>query len=155
MLNLFKKETEEDKIRTEITNTEFKKNSMISTVNNEKAQLEQEKRNFFTEMGETVYNNHKERISVEDFAETFEKIKGLEQQMTEKEAKIVEIAARYDEEINLLSANLVTIQQQAQAAAAPVATAAPAAAGGFCENCGTAHSGQDAFCQGCGTKIKN
>ncbi len=151
MLNIFKKETEEDKIRTEIQNTEFKKNSMVATVNNEKAQLEQEKRGHFFAMGETVYNNHKERISVEDFQETFQKIHALEEQMKEKDAKIQEITARYDEEISLLSANLVSIQAATTAASTPAQ--APAAKGGFCENCGNAHNGQNAFCESCGNKL--
>lgn len=162
MKNLFKKETEEDKIRNEIQNTEFKKNSMVNTVINEKNVLEQQKRELLFSIGEKTYENQKAGVTGHDFSSDFAQIDALEVQKQEKDAKITEIASRYDEEINLLSANLATMQAAAQAAtqqanpayAAPVQAAPQGAApAGFCEKCGQGFHGGDAFCQGCGSKL--
>lgn len=116
MRNLFKKETEEDKIRAEINNTEFKKNSMLTTVNNEKMGLEQQKRDIIYKIGEEKLREYKEKIEDFDYKSSFDSIDQLEGQMQEKDAKMQDISARYDEEISLLSANLATAQAAAQQA---------------------------------------
>lgn len=143
MLSFLKSEKDQEiaRIKKEIKNTEFKKSSMISAVVGEKTELDQQISICFGKIGSDAYTLHKSGSSSYDFSAIFAQIEALDTQMAEKDVKIAEITARYDEEISLLSATVPTGE---------VATPASAP---FCEKCGTQSSLGDAFCQNCGNKM--
>ncbi len=128
----FKKETPADRIRKEIESTEFKKQSMISTIESEKGALLNEKWKELYNMGVHAYEQHKDENPEYDFSSYVEAIKILDDEISEKDNKIEEIAARYDEEVDLLNKSLQSLMppeppavQMGQAAPVPVQMGQP------------------------------
>lgn len=158
----------ERNLRGEIERTEFKKQSIIAPLRNEILAAQQTIDRILHQIGTEVYNAHAGgQDGPEGLQAHFDAIGQQKSFIGEKEAKINEFAARYDEEINMLKANLN--QMMAQYAqpqspqyppqpAAPAYPAAPAQPGGgkaFCGSCGAPYTpGQDAFCGGCGNKLQ-
>lgn len=141
MLKMFKKETEIDKLNEEIKSMEFKKNSILSAINNEKIDILNKKRLILEEIGSIVFENHISGSNNTDFTSQFEKIDAFQANVEEKNMKSTEIEKRYDEEINMLRANMEKLQVSAQGGSS------------FCSNCGVALTPDDVFCQKCGTKV--
>lgn len=144
MLSFLKSEKDQEiaRIKKEIKSTELKKSSMVSAVAGEKTELEQQRTSCFAKIGSDAYTLHKSGSTSYDFSGIFQQIEALEVQMVEKDEKIAELNARYNEEISLLSATVPTDE-----------AAAPTQAASFCEKCGTQASAGDAFCQSCGNKM--
>lgn len=150
-MKIFKKETSEDKLKSEIESTEFKKNSLLNSVNAEKADLLAKKRAKFEILGESVYNSFISGEKPTESNDIFEEIKNLEVEIENRNLKHKEIETRYNEEIQMLSSNLaVQIQNATNASAGGNSTAQAK----FCSNCGNKATKDDAFCQNCGSKIE-
>ena len=151
--NLLDRDNPAKKLQAEIDNTHFRKQSLVSPLQNEIAAAQQKINNEIFQIGTEVYDGH---VSGEDVGEKlparFEAIKSLKDLIAGKQSKIAEIAGRYDEEIALLQSRL----NMGNAPPAPMdAFAAPATgAGSFCEKCGSPYTpGEDSFCEGCGQKL--
>lgn len=149
---LFKKPTEEDKIRSEIENIKFKKNAILSGISNEKLELERQKSAKIMEIGNHVYQKAIQGQSDYQITEYLVAIQGIMAQMAEKDKKHTEMSLRYDEEISMLETNLAMYAAAAAAAAAPAPVAA--SGGGFCDQCGAGLKGGDVFCTACGAKVE-
>ena len=145
----------ERKLLAEIENTEFKKQSIIAPLQHEIYMAQQRIDQLLHQIGYEVYNNHiNDAAEKVDLTAQFDAIGEQKEFIKEKEAKIAEFAGRYDEELNMLKANL----NQMMMAYAPQPMQHQAVTGGtgkaFCGECGAQYTiGQDAFCGGCGTKL--
>lgn len=150
MRHLFKKDTPEGRVQTEIKNTEFRKSTMISAVRNEKSELEQQRTQTFQEIGVVAYCNHCDGVKVNQFTEFFDKIDGLEVEIAEKENKIQQIEERYQEEVTLLEATLQNILNPP-----PPREEHKEKSGNqlFCERCGHLAKENDSFCRACGNPM--
>ena len=159
--NLLDRDNPAKKLQKEIESTEFKKQSLIAPLQSEIAALTQKVNAALQQIGLEVYEAHinSEQIDEEAVHVLFGEISGHKTVILEKEAKLQEFAARYDEEINMLKANLASMSQPAPAQAPAVGTvpAAMPADGprAFCTNCGGVYiPGEDLFCTGCGGKLE-
>ena len=145
----------ERKLLAEIESTEFKKQSIIAPLQNEIRMAQQRIDQLLHQIGYEVYDGHsKDAAEQVDLQVHFDAIGVQRAFIKEKETKIAEFVGRYDEEINMLRANL----NQLMLSYAPGPIQHQAAAGGaakaFCRECGVQYAvGQDAFCGGCGTKL--
>ena len=159
MAGLFNRRPEpERKLLAEIESTEFKKQSIITPLQNEIRMEQQKIDHLLHQIGTAVYNDHVSGTETKtDLSTHFDAINGHKTVISEKEAKINEFANRYDEELNMLRANLNQMMgAYAQPAPAPMQNQAVAggAAKAFCGECGTQYTvGQDVFCGGCGNKL--
>ena len=143
------------KIQKEIEAIEFRKHSLVAPLNGEIAAARQRIDQAYHQIGYYVYTSRISGANAEaEITLHSEEINRQNSFIAEREGKIREISARYDEEIGILRQNLYVAvapaPMQPQAQAIPQATAANA----FCTNCGTPYKdGEDAFCAGCGQKL--
>lgn len=145
------------KLAKEVDGMELKKQALVSAVQNEIQAARQQINGILLHIGGDVYNAHKSGSAVEDkLAGQFDEIKALEDLIAEKNTKIEDISARYDDEIAILRTSLGTYTATSQPDAAPAPAPAPASGGGaFCEKCGKPFTpGENAFCVGCGQKLQ-
>lgn len=143
-MKLFKKETELDKLNAEVESTEFKKNSLLDSINGEKVDLMNKIKYLYEQIGETSYKNFCSNAdtNTQDLQGFYDQINALNEEINTKNGKYAELEARYDEEINMLKSN-IAIKESATAGGA----------NSFCSNCGNSAKGEDMFCQKCGTKL--
>ena len=146
----------ERKLLAEIESTEFKKQSIIAPLQNEIRMAQQRIDQLFHQIGYEMYNSHLSGSTEQvDLKAHFDAIGDQKVFIQEKEAKIAEFVGRYDEELDMLKANL----NQMMMAYAPQpmhhqTAATGGAAKAFCGECGAQYTiGQDAFCGGCGFKF--
>jgi len=154
--SLLGKKNEQDehttRILKEIESMEFKKQTLINSVRGEIKAAELQINQLFQQIGALMYESHigtpAEESTLTDFYTQITQHKTL---ITEKEAKINDITARYEDEIGMLRASIGAVA----APAIPPGGTMPAAGGGaFCEQCGGAYTpGEDIFCPGCGNKL--
>jgi hypothetical protein len=128
------------RLQEEVRGMELKKQTLISSVQNEINAATQKMDAIFLEIGKESYSAH---CNGTEFAphNSFEAIKAQEQLIAEKQAKIKEISDRYDEELNMLRTHL--------------SSAVPTSGGDTsCGGCGKPYNPSvDAFCMGCGKKL--
>ena len=149
------------RLQQEIESMQFKKQSLISTVQGEIQAAKQKISNVMFMIGQDVYASHINGVEIDDKLKAyFKEIETLNSLMAEKEEKITDIAKRYDDELSMLSVHLNSIQPPPPPTNIPVQTAPMhgnaqmAGAGAFCTNCGKPYiPGQNAFCIECGAKI--
>lgn len=140
------KDEREENLKKEIKSLEFRKQSVLTSINGEIANLQSEQRTLFLEAGEYAYNIWcKEGIQA-DLTGYWDQVQELADKIAVQEAKKKEMTGRYDEEINLISSNLNVA----------VNSVVPAVAFGsaLCPNCGFAVADGDIFCQSCGAKLQ-
>lgn len=105
----FKKPTEADKVAKEIEATMFRKNSMVSVIQNERVALENSRFQIFKDLGEYVYEQHLKGDTTLDFNNYFNEIKRTSEEIKQKADKEIEISARYDEEVDILNSKLAML----------------------------------------------
>lgn len=155
----FKKETEADKIMKEITNTQFKRDTILASIDNDKTKIVFAKNEKIMAIGQHVYDKIKKGESDFDITSIMTDIANLDDEIAIIEDKMKNMAARYDEEIAMLqSSHAMYVQPVAPVAPAPVAPVAPipvapVAGKSFCEECGKPMEATDMFCGECGTKV--
>lgn len=157
MKNLFKKETEADKIKKEIENIVLKKNSIISAIETEKQALLDQKNGLIFSMGQHALDSFTNGTSYE-FENIVNEIRGIDQGVEEKNIKISELVVRYDEEVHLMHIRLEQIEpaqqpMQQQPVQQQPMQQQPVSGAKTCGNCNVSVSGNDAFCENCGNKL--
>ena len=125
-----------DEMTKAITDIENKKKTITQASQNEQNALISKISETYRTIGETAYRSHMDgSFELENISPMFETIKGLYQSLKEKQAKLDEILARYDDELKILRPT----EQTGQAA---------------CGGCGTAYvPGEMLFCSKCGNKL--
>ena len=155
--NLFEKDTPAKKLQIEISNTEFKMNSLIAPLKGEIRAAQQEIDRQMLKIGQSVYVGHAEdNINFELITPYIDQINATKSLIAEKEAKVSEFQSRYTEEIEILKSSLANLAQESadKTNKPPESTTASVAAKGFCPNCGNPYApGEDAFCVQCGTRL--
>lgn len=175
------------RLQQEIDGMELKKQSLLSAVNGEIVNAKQQINNELFQIGSKVYQCHLDKKGYNGLdgllGEHYDNIAAQNKIIEEKEEKLKDITARYDDEINLMRTQLNAAHQNPQGAAGgapcpgcgrlytpgidkfcmgcgrslPVAVsqaAAPTAGGAACPKCGRAYTpGTDKFCDVCGTKL--
>ena len=149
MKSFFKKETDADRVRSEIEGMKFKKSSILAVLENERGELEKTKTRALYEVGLYVYENHEKGSEELEFTQFWGVIEEINGNIQLKNDKIKELDSRYDEDISLLQANLNMIEPPI----APVSATVAIEECGFCEQCGNKMKKGDMFCQSCGTKV--
>jgi len=126
------------KVKSDIADLKDKKQALTQAVQNDIDATENKIVAIFTAIGEAAYGLHASgQGGLSDLTARFEEIDTLKADQKEKTAKIDAIAARYDEEIDLL--------EQLVPEAGPE---------GFCSKCGKVYTiGADVFCADCGNKL--
>ena len=151
--DLLGKDNPVKKLQKEIESMELRKQSLVSAVQNEIRSARQKIDNEFQQIGLKVYTSHKNNEQI-DFSQTahFGEIENLNNLIAEKEAKMNELAKRYDEEIGMLRAHLSTITPQSNAP--KPWNASPGGSNTVCVNCNNPYTpGVDLFCKGCGQSL--
>jgi hypothetical protein len=143
---LLGKDETEEKLKQEIKSLEFRKESVLASINKEVANLKAEQNSVLFEAGKYAYCCRDKGQT--DLTAYWDKMQELEEKLAGQEAKKKEMTDRYDEEISLIASNLHT----AAASSAPTPSAAPGSP--CCPNCGAAIAPDDMFCQSCGTKLQ-
>lgn len=140
------KDEREENLKKEVKSLEFRKQSVLASINGEIANLQSEQRALYLEAGEYAYNVWCKDKTQADLTSYWDQVQELADKIAVKEAKKKEMTERYDEEISLMSSNF----------AVAVNSAAPMVASGsnVCPNCGSAIADDDVFCQSCGTKLQ-
>ena len=154
--NLLGKKNAQDehtaRIQKEIEGMEFKKQTLINSVGGEIKAAELQIKQLFQQIGALMYESHTGTPTDEGTLTGFyTQITQLKTLIVEKEAKINDISARYDDEIGMLRASIGTM---AVPVTASTDTTPLTTGGAFCEQCGGAYTpGEDLFCPGCGSKL--
>lgn len=140
------KDEREENLKKEVRSLEFRKQSVLASINNEIANLQSEQRTLFLEAGEYAYDAWRKDREQADLTSYWDKVQELADKIAGQEAKKNEMIDRYDEEISLIAGSLnVAVNNTSLAAASGSAV---------CPNCGSAIADGDIFCQGCGTKLQ-
>lgn len=140
------KDEREENLKREIKSLEFRKQSVLTSINGEIANLQSEQRTLLLKAGEYAYDVWCKDKKQADLISYWNQMQELADKITAQEVKKKEMTDRYDEEIKLISSNFNM----------PVNSGNSAVASGsaVCPKCGSAISDEDVFCQGCGTKLK-
>jgi len=157
-LNSLLGDNPQKKLLKEIENTEFKKQSLTTPLQNEINGAKCKVDEVLKQVGLDVYESHLkgEVLETEALQTHYDTINSLNTLISEKGAKITEFCNRYDEEIDILKTSLASMAQPVTPAATPVPATpvAPVEGAAFCTNCGTAYKPEtDSFCTGCGNKL--
>ena len=138
------------KVRTDILDLIGKRDTLIYVLDRDIEEIDADSARCFREIGEKAFDCFIQGVdSIESMSEDFERIKELQVNKDAKKAKIVEIAARYDEEIELLQKLLPDDKQE------EAATETEIPPRGYCPTCATAYKvGEDIFCMTCGTRLE-
>lgn len=142
--NFFKKETDSDKIQSQIDGMVLRKNSLVSVVENEISVLKREIDSNIYQAGLHAYNQKEIGSEELNFKEFWDKIDVLKVEVITKEKKSSEISFRYDDEISMLQ---TTVQMSV-----PIAKQQPMT-GATCSGCGLNITEGDLFCEHCGNKV--
>ena len=149
----------EKKLQKEIEGAEFKKQSLITPLQNDINGANNKVQRALNSIGELIYEKHLQNESVNyeqvkpELVEHYNNISEQKVLIAEREAKIKEFSDRYDEEISILKANLAAMTAAAAQPSTPNA-AANNESGEKCPQCGNAYTpNEDAFCTGCGAKL--
>lgn len=142
------KNTEISKLQAEIERTEFRKKSLLSVLEYEKSQIEEERRDLFADIGVLTYEMSVSGKNNYDFSNHFECIKNLEGKTCEKEEKIIEFVKRYDEEIEILQMS-IALQENIHAELHPDEALPVMVICGTCNQTVLEHK----FCSHCGTAL--
>jgi len=148
--DLLGKDNPVKKLQKEIEGMELRKQSLVSAVQNEIRVARQKVDSEYQQIGLKVYTSHKNNEDI-NFSQTthFGEIENLNNLIAEKEAKMNEMAKRYDEEIGMLRAHLSTIMPQPNAP--KPWNALSGGSNAVCANCKNPYTpGVDLFCKGCG-----
>jgi hypothetical protein len=142
------------KVKNDIQDLKDKKSALSLSLTKDMEALMTKITESFCELGKTAYEK-RDAITVDLFSAGFEAVDKLYNDHSAKAKKIEEIAARYDDEIEIMEKLLPeeAVAEPVSAAASPAAT--PAGAKAFCMNCGNEYkAGVDMFCMNCGTKTQ-
>ena len=92
------------KLNKDIADLESKKASLQRAIKNEISKLQAVISQLHTEIGRISYEHFfkNEKVLTDEIIEKFDKITELNESIAVKEAKIADIASKYDEEISLL-----------------------------------------------------
>lgn len=143
---LLGKDEREENLKKEISSLEFRKETVIASINNEIQSLitEQEKR--FLDAGRYAYEVWCKDKTQADLTSFWNKVQEIADKIAVQETKKKEMTGRYDEEIKIISSSLnVTMNNIPLSISSGMTT---------CQNCGTSISCDDVFCQACGTRLK-
>lgn len=143
---LLGKDEREENLKKEIKSLEFRKQSVLTSINGEIASLQSEQKTLFFEAGEYAYDIWCKDKTQTDLTSYWDQVQELTDKIAAQEAKKKEMTDRYDEEIKLISSSLNVA----------VNSGNPEVASGSasCPNCGSAIAEGDIFCQNCGTKLQ-
>ncbi len=145
---LLGKDEREENLKKEIKSLEFRKESVLASINGEIKQLKSEQKTLFLEAGKYAYETWCENKTSADLTTYWNQVQELDGKIEAQKAKMNEMTARYDEEIKLIASNLN----------APINSGVPAVSADpdapTCPNCGAPIAEDDIFCQGCGTKLQ-
>ena len=145
---LLGKDEREENLKKEIKSLEFRKESVLASINSEIKQLKSEQKTIFLEAGTYAYEIWCENKTQTDLTTYWNQVQELDGKIAAQKAKMKEMTDRYDEEIQLIaSSSNMTVNS-----GAPVVSADPDAP--TCPNCGASIAEDDIFCQGCGTKLQ-
>lgn len=139
------------RLQKEIKDMEFKKQNLLSVLQDEITKIQQKIDNIFYQIGAKVYKNHLSRITQDESLQVYyNEIASLKDSIITKEEKKQEIAARYDEEIEMLKTKLnLNSPVNSAASAVEMSSQIP-----HCSKCGTPYTpGTDIFCGNCGQKL--
>ena len=152
--NLPGRETPAKKLQKEIEGMELKKQSLVAAVQSEVHAARRKRNDELCQAGLAGYQSHFNGVEVGDKLVThFEAIKSLDELIAEKEAKIKDIASRYDDEIGLLKTQLGVMLSQPNRPN-PASVLAGGGLDDFCTNCGHPYTpGDELFCTECGQKL--
>lgn len=140
------KDEREENLKKEIKSLEFRKQTVLTSINGEIASLQSEQRTLFLEAGEYAHDIWCKDEKQADLTSYWDQVQELTDKIAAQEAKKKEMTDRYDEEINLISSSLnVAVKSTNSEAASGSAS---------CPNCGSAIAADDIFCQSCGTKLQ-
>lgn len=142
------KDEREENLKKEINSLEFRKESVLASINSEIVNLQSEQRTLFLDAGKYAYETWCENKTQADLTTYWNQAQELDEKIAVQKAKKKEMSDRYDEEIRLIASNLnMTVNNNA-----PAVPSDPDSAS--CPNCGMAIADGDIFCQGCGTKLQ-
>lgn len=140
------KDEREENLKKEIKSLEFRKQSVLTSINGEIASLKSERKTLFLEAGEYAYDVWYKDETQADLTSYWNQVQELEDKIAAQEAKKKEMTDRYDEEIKLISNSLNVAVNSSNSAVA--------SGSALCPNCGSAIADDDVFCQSCGTKLQ-
>ena len=136
----------EVQLQNEIKSLQLRKQSVVTALSNEQAQLQRERMSVLLEAGEKGFANWCANLDENTGLESFwKKVQELDKEIAEKEEKKTSMVARYDEEIQLIQSDLNVVS--------PATRATVAAASGKCPKCGKPVASNDVFCESCGAKL--
>ncbi len=141
------KDEREVNLKQEIKSLEFRKESVLASINKEIANLQSAQNTLFLEAGKYAYDTWCNDKKQADLISYWNQVQELSDKIAGQEAKREEMTGRYDEEINLISSNL-SIDVAVNSGDSPEASGSA-----VCPNCGFVIADGDLFCQGCGTKL--
>lgn len=151
-LDLFKK-SEISKIKAEIDRIEFRQKSIQAVFDYEKKQLEFEKNKTFCEIGKISYELYlKEQIKLDlssEFPSQLSALQTIDQNINEKTTKSEEFAKHYQEEIQILEANIALQQSNGAEFILAQGLTTPMVLCKKCEQMVAEH----AFCSHCGSPL--
>lgn len=142
------KDEREENLKKEIKSLEFRKESVLASINSEITNLQSQQRTLYLDAGKYAYEIWCEDKTQADLTTYWNQVQELAGKITVQEAKKKEMSDRYDEEINLIASSL----NVAISSSAPVSSFGADSAS--CPNCGMAIADGDIFCQSCGTKLQ-
>lgn len=142
------KEEREPNLKQEIRSLEFRKESVVASINKEIAHLQSEQNALFVEAGKYAYDVWREDETKADLSNYWNRVEKIAEKIAGQEAKRQEMTERYDEEINLMASNF-DVNVTVNSGSSTMATGF-----GSCPNCGSAIDDGDVFCQNCGTKLQ-
>ena len=145
---LLGKDEREENLKKEIKSLEFRKESILASINSEIKQLKSEQKTLFLEAGKCAYEAWCQDETQADLTAYWNQVQELDDKIAVQKAKKKEMSDRYDEEIKLIASNL----NMPVNSGVPAVSADPDAP--TCPNCGMAIADGDIFCQGCGTKLQ-
>ena len=155
--NLLEKNNPAKKLQKEIENIEFKMQSIITALQSDIGIEQRRIDEVLKKIGLAVYESHSSGTESDDsvLQDYYTEISKHMTVVQEKENKIAEFIARYEEEIGILKSSLSPAAMPEPPAAA--IEAAPSADGPttLCANCGMKYiPAEDIFCTGCGSKLQ-
>lgn len=143
---LLGKDEREENLKKEISSLEFRKETIIASINSEIMSLRAGQEKHFFDAGKYAYEVWcKDKVQA-DLTSFWNEVQEIADKIDVQESKKKEMTERYDEEIKIISSSLNTV----------VNVSMPAVNSGsaFCQNCNSAVSDTDIFCQACGTRLK-
>lgn len=142
------KDEREENLKKEIKSLEFRKESVLVSINSEITGLQAQQKKLYLEAGKYAYEVWCEDKTQADLTTYWNQVQELDGKIEVQEAKKKEMSDRYDEEIKLIASSM-NVMVNSPVSAAPVDSGSAS-----CPNCGAPIAEDDIFCQGCGTKLQ-